>query len=532
MSDKFDVIVVGAGPAGYVAAIRCAQLGFNTACVDKWVDDAGKPSLGGTCLNVGCIPSKALLDSSEKVEQASHDFENHGISLGEISVDVPKMIARKDDIVNNLTKGIAGLFKANKVTSLHGHGKLLAGKQIEVSLGGKAQTYSADNIILAVGSEPINIPVAPVDNDIILDNAGALDIDAVPKKLGVIGAGVIGLELGSVWNRLGSKVTILEAMDSFLAPVDKQLSREAERTFTKTQGLDIKLGAMVTGTATSFFISTYVVSRVNTIWRTAKTIVETGDLSRRLEPSSEWDDLSSLSNVLNELLERAENLMGSVRQVSDNIAHDLRTPLARLRGRMEDLDLHLKKTGCLQGQDLLVSLIAEADKILRTFNALLRIARIESGKVEQQFAVVELRELLEDVLELYEPLAEDKNIRIKTLLSQSTIMGDSDMLFQVFANLIDNAVKFTPENGEIYVVIQDGDDICVCVEDTGIGISEEDRTRVFDRFYRAEKSRSSPGSGLGLSLASAVMNLHKGKISAEPAEVGTRFLVHLPKHEQ
>ena len=283
---------------------------------------------------------------------------------------------------------------------------------------------------------------------------------------------------------------------------------------------------------TSFFISTYVVSRVNTIWRTAKTIVETGDLSRRLEPSSEWDDLSSLSNVLNELLERAENLMGSVRQVSDNIAHDLRTPLARLRGRMEDLDLHLKKTGCLQGQDLLVSLIAEADKILRTFNALLRIARIESGKVEQQFAVVELRELLEDVLELYEPLAEDKNIRIKTLLSQSTIMGDSDMLFQVFANLIDNAVKFTPENGEIYVVIQDGDDICVCVEDTGIGISEEDRTRVFDRFYRAEKSRSSPGSGLGLSLASAVMNLHKGKISAEPAEVGTRFLVHLPKHEQ
>ena len=248
MSDKFDVIVVGAGPAGYVAAIRSAQLGFNTACVDKWVDADGQPSLGGTCLNVGCIPSKALLDSSEKVEQASHEFENHGISVGEVSVDVPKMIARKDDIVSNLTKGIAGLFKANKITSLHGHGKLLANKQVEVTLDGKSQVYSADNVILAVGSEPIDIPVAKVDNNIIVDNAGALNISETPKKLGVIGAGVIGLELGSVWNRLGSEVTILEAMDTFLAPVDKQLSREAQRTFTKGQGLDIKLGAKVTAT--------------------------------------------------------------------------------------------------------------------------------------------------------------------------------------------------------------------------------------------------------------------------------------------
>jgi len=150
MSEKFDVIVVGAGPAGYVAAIRCAQLGFNTACVDKWQDDKGKPSLGGTCLNVGCIPSKALLDSSEKVEQASHEFANHGISVGKVDVDVKKMIARKDDIVGNLTKGIAGLFKANKVTSIHGHGKLLKDKQIEVTLDDKSTTYSADNIILAV----------------------------------------------------------------------------------------------------------------------------------------------------------------------------------------------------------------------------------------------------------------------------------------------------------------------------------------------------------------------------------------------
>ncbi len=251
MSEKFDVIVIGAGPAGYVAAIRCAQLGFNTACVDKWEDKDGKPSLGGTCLNVGCIPSKALLDSSEKVEQAEHEFEAHGISVGNVNVDVPKMIARKNDIVGNLTKGIAGLFKANKVTAIHGHGKLLKGKQVEVTSKEGTATYSADNIILACGSEPINIPVAPVDNNLIVDNAGALDIDDVPKRLGVIGAGVIGLELGSVWNRLGSEVTILEAMDAFLAPVDKQLSREAERTFVKGQGLDIKLGALVTGSKTA-----------------------------------------------------------------------------------------------------------------------------------------------------------------------------------------------------------------------------------------------------------------------------------------
>jgi dihydrolipoamide dehydrogenase len=248
MSDKFDVIVIGAGPAGYVAAIRCAQLGFNTACVDKWSNAEGKPSLGGTCLNVGCIPSKAMLDSSEKVEQASHEFEHHGIKVSNLDVDIDKMVDRKEGIVSNLTQGIAGLFKANKITSIHGTGKLLKDKQVEVTDNdGKTSTIQADNIIIAVGSVPVSIPVAEVDNVNVLDNEGALAIREVPKKLGVIGAGVIGLELGSVWNRLGSKVTILEAADTFLPPVDKQLSREAQRVFTKDQGLDIKLGAMVTG---------------------------------------------------------------------------------------------------------------------------------------------------------------------------------------------------------------------------------------------------------------------------------------------
>ena len=250
MSDKFDIIVVGAGPAGYVAAIRAAQLGFNTACVDEWSDADGKPALGGTCLNVGCIPSKALLDSSEKYAQASHEFETHGISTGKLSVDAKKMVARKDAIVKQLTSGVAGLFKANKITSIHGRGKLLANKVIEVTdKDGKVSQYSAENIILATGSKPIEIPPAPVDDKLIVDNAGALDINAVPKKLGVIGAGVIGL--GSVWSRLGSEVTIFEASPDFLAPVDKQLSREMFKVLTKDQGLNIKLGAMVSATKTT-----------------------------------------------------------------------------------------------------------------------------------------------------------------------------------------------------------------------------------------------------------------------------------------
>lgn len=252
MSNKFDIIVIGAGPAGYVAAIRAAQLGFNTACIDDWTDADGKAAPGGTCLNVGCIPSKALLDSSEKYAQASHEFAEHGISTGKLSVDVKKMIARKDAIVKQLTGGVAGLFKANKITSIHGRGKLLQNKVVEVTdKDGKVSNYSADNIILATGSKPIDIPPAPVDNKLILDNTGALDIKSIPKKLGVIGAGVIGLELGSVWSRLGSDVTIFEASPDFLALVDKQISREMLKVLTKNQGIDIKLGAMVSATKTS-----------------------------------------------------------------------------------------------------------------------------------------------------------------------------------------------------------------------------------------------------------------------------------------
>ena len=243
----YDVIIIGAGPGGYVAAIRAAQLGLKTACVEKWIDADNKPVLGGVCLNIGCIPSKALLDSSHKYAEASHAFDVHGIKVGKVDIDVPTMIARKEKVVKQLTGGIAGLFRANKVTAISGTGKLLKDKKVEVTdKDGKTQTLSADNVILAAGSVPIEIPPTPLDGDTIVDSTGALEFQAVPKRLGVIGAGVIGLELGSVWSRLGSEVVILEAMEAFLPMVDQQIAKEAQKLLTK-QGLDIRLGAKVTG---------------------------------------------------------------------------------------------------------------------------------------------------------------------------------------------------------------------------------------------------------------------------------------------
>ena len=248
MSEKYDVIVIGSGPAGYVAAIRAAQLGLKTACIEKWKNDKGAGVNGGTCLNVGCIPSKALLDSSYKYHEAKEDLAVHGISSTGVEIDIPAMLDRKNKIINQLTGGIAGLFKANGVTALYGTGKLLAGKQVELTDNdGAVSVLDAENVILASGSLPIAIPVAAVDNDLILDSTGALEIGEVPKRLGVIGAGVIGLELGSVWNRLGSDVVLLEAMEDFLAIMDKGIAKESKKIFTK-QGLDIRLSARVTGT--------------------------------------------------------------------------------------------------------------------------------------------------------------------------------------------------------------------------------------------------------------------------------------------
>jgi dihydrolipoamide dehydrogenase len=243
--EKFDVIVIGAGPAGYHAAIRAAQLGFNTACVEKWTSDQGDVNLGGTCLNVGCIPSKALLDSSYRYVEASKSLADHGVIVGNPSIDLSKMMSRKESIVSKLTQGVAGLFKANKVTLIQGSAQLKSDKHISVKTqSGEETIYQADNVILASGSRPVDLKVAPLGQHIV-DSTGALEFDAVPKRLGVIGGGVIGLELGSVWSRLGSDVVMIEALDDFLPMLDQHSSKEAAKIFKK-QGLEIRLSSVVT----------------------------------------------------------------------------------------------------------------------------------------------------------------------------------------------------------------------------------------------------------------------------------------------
>ena len=248
---EFDVVVIGAGPGGYVAAIRCAQLGMKTACVERWLDPDGKPALGGTCLNVGCIPSKALLDTSHHYHNLTHLFPGHGIQVENPAIDVGAMQARKDKVVKTLTRGIAGLFKKNKVDWLQGTGSLLAGKQVQVtSPSGEQEVVAARHIIIATGSVPIAIPVAPVDGVHVVDNEGALSFPEVPPRLGIIGAGVIGLELGSVWGRLGSEVVVLEALEEFLASADRQIAKAAYKSLVG-QGLDIRLGTLVTAAKVS-----------------------------------------------------------------------------------------------------------------------------------------------------------------------------------------------------------------------------------------------------------------------------------------
>jgi dihydrolipoamide dehydrogenase len=247
MSDNFDVVVIGGGPAGYPAAIRAAQNKLSVACIDEWKNYDGSHTFGGTCLNAGCIPSKALLESSELVHRAQHEFKAHGIQLGEVKFDVAAMQKRKAGIVKQSTQGILALFKSAGVTPLQGHGRLLPGLKVEFTAHDGAQrTLQAKHVILASGSQPMELKTAPFDGQHIVDSWGALEFDAVPKRLGVIGAGVIGLELGSVWRRLGAEVVVLEALPDFLPMADAQVAREALRHFKKL-GLDIRLGAKVTG---------------------------------------------------------------------------------------------------------------------------------------------------------------------------------------------------------------------------------------------------------------------------------------------
>ena len=237
--------MIGSGPAGYVAAIRASQLGLKTACIEKSFDADGNSQLGGTCLNVGCIPSKALLDSSHRYSDAINHLSNHGIEVSKPKLDIAKMMERKNKIVTQLTTGVSGLFKANKVTQILGHAKIIDSNHVEVISKDGSETLETKNIVIATGSSPINIPVAEINNKDIVDSTGALEFDSVPKKLGIIGAGVIGLELGSVWSRLGSEVTVLEAMDEFLPMADKRIAKDVLKEFN-TQGLNINLGCKVT----------------------------------------------------------------------------------------------------------------------------------------------------------------------------------------------------------------------------------------------------------------------------------------------
>ena len=247
MSNQFDVVVIGAGPGGYIAAIRAAQLGFQVACIDEWQNAAGGPAPGGTCTNVGCIPSKALLQSSEHFDHANHHFEEHGISATGVKMDVTKMIARKDNVVKQNNDGILYLFKKNKVTFFHGRGSFAAKAEggYEIQVAGKAEaSITGKHIIIATGSSARALPGVPFDEVNVLSNDGALRIGAVPKKLALIGSGVIGLEMGSVWRRLGADVTILEGLPTFLGAVDEQIAKEAKKAFDK-QGLKIELGVIV-----------------------------------------------------------------------------------------------------------------------------------------------------------------------------------------------------------------------------------------------------------------------------------------------
>ncbi len=244
MSEQYDVIVIGGGPGGYVAAIRAAQLGLSTLCVDNFIGKDGKPALGGTCLNVGCIPSKALLDSSKNFAHMQHDYKNHGITFDNAQIDINTMIGRKDKIVKQFTGGIAGLFKANKVKAVHALGTIMGNGEVKLTQGDKSTTVNGKNIIIATGSLPFSIPNVEIDNKLIVDNQGALNMDETPKKFGIIGAGVIGLEMASIWGRLGAQVVIFEATDSLLAAADKDIAKVAGREFKK-QKMDIRLKTFV-----------------------------------------------------------------------------------------------------------------------------------------------------------------------------------------------------------------------------------------------------------------------------------------------
>jgi len=300
-NQRYDVVVIGAGPAGYIAAIRAAQLGMKVACAEKWTSPKGELALGGTCLNVGCIPSKALLASSEKFEEAQSHLDVHGIEIAGAKIDVARMQARKDGIVSKMTKGIEFLFRKNKIDWLKGHARLIGtlgdAYGVEVDTAQGAIQVEAVSVIIATGSKARHLPGVAVDNQMVCDNEGALAMPSVPKRLGVIGAGVIGLELGSVWRRLGATVTVLEALPGFLSACDESISKEAFKLFTK-QGLSINLGAKIGAVNVGKKL-------VSIDWTDAKGVVQTLEVDRLIVsvgrvPNTDGLGLESVGLALDE----------------------------------------------------------------------------------------------------------------------------------------------------------------------------------------------------------------------------------------
>ena len=350
---------------------------------------------------------------------------------------------------------------------------------------------------------------------LFLEQDGSLP-DTIPSKISRLAEGILVFDYPPTGKRYAAKIHTLDDDRKMLIGTD---ITTISQDFKFMQWIGIASIFFVMAVVfVSYLISIFVVSGTNKIADTAREIIDTGDLSRRLEVGSRWDDLSNMAAVLNALLERIEQLMQGVRQVSDNIAHDLRTPLTRMRGHIEEIENEATKN----------ELLDEADHILGTFNALLRISRIESEKQRSQFIDVDLKALLEDVVAFYEPLADEKSVKLSFDLSEATLHGDRDLLFQAYANLLDNALKFTPQNGEIIVTLTQNDrSITVCVNDSGPGIAETETKKIFNRFYRGEKSRSSSGTGLGLSLVNAVITLHNGSIKAENTAPGLSIITTL-----
>jgi len=350
---------------------------------------------------------------------------------------------------------------------------------------------------------------------LFLNTDGTLP-DIIPNDLTRLAEGILVFDIPENGQRYAAKIHTLADDRKIL--VGKNITA-ISKDFKFMQWLGIaSIFFVVLIMIFAYLISIFVVSGTNKIAHTAREIMDTGDLSRRLTVTSRWDDLGHMSLVLNMLLDRVEELMHGVRQVSDNIAHDLRTPLTRLQSKLEGLKDSPQKD----------ELLDEADHLLSTFNALLRISRIEAEQKRSQFDDVNLKTLLEDVVAFYEPLAEDENITFASDLSEGTFHGDRDLLFQAFANLLDNAVKFTPAGGHVKIALRHNNgrmriDIC----DTGVGVPTAEHDKIFNRFYRTEKSRSSTGTGLGLSLVNAVINLHGGNLEVENANPGLRIITIL-----